>query len=172
MKFDDASRSDMAINSIVKLASFLQRALDKGRTNCIEMSEVSKYINYMIRINATESLKCIEIMLENDKCKRIKRLRNDLLALFNELLDSKAMYETLIMPNGKIDRKKLELMIELDTDIIDSLKRLKNMLSVVNSQCEITVEEEEEIRKLAADIENNVIKKKDIVNLADLSPTN
>ncbi|GIU71634.1 MAG: hypothetical protein KatS3mg003_1113 [Candidatus Nitrosocaldaceae archaeon] len=163
MKFDDASRSDMAINSIIKLASFLQRALDKGRSNYIEMGEVSKYVNYMIRTNTHESLRYIELMLENDRCKRIKRLRNDLFALFNELLEHKAVYENLILPNGRIDRNKLALLIELDTNIIDALKGLKNMLSVVKDRCEITLDEETEIRKLASEIEKGIIKKKDII---------
>lgn len=160
MKFDDMTRSDIKLNSIIKLASFLQRALDKGRSNYVEMSEVSKYINHIIKANVNESLKYIEIMLENDKCKRIKRLRNDLAALFNELLASKVAYENLILPNGQIDKDKLALLIEIDNNIIDSLKSLREMLAVANKHCKIDLYEEKEIRKLASEIERNVIKKK------------
>ena len=169
MKFDEP-KYDIKLNSIIKLASFLQRALDKGRSNYIEMGEVSKYINHIIRTNTNDSLKYIEMMLENDKCKRIKRLRNDLFALFNELLVSKVAYEELILPNGRIDKDKLTSLIEIDNNIIDSLKSLKKMLEV--KQGTITVDEEREIRKLAAEIERNVIKKKDITSLTDLSSTN
>jgi hypothetical protein len=171
MRFDEP-KSDVKLNSIIKLASFLQKAIDKGRSNYIEMGEVSKYINHIIRSNTKESLKYIEIMLENDKCKRTKRLRNDLFALFNELLVSKVSYEELILPNGKIDKDKLTSLIEVDNNIIDSLKNLKSMLEVAKKECEISIDEENEIRKLAAEIEKNVIKKNDITNLADLSSTN
>lgn len=171
MKFDEP-KSDIKLNSIIKLASFLQRAIDKGRSNYIEMGEVSKYINHIIKSNTNDSLKYIEMMLENDKCKRIKRLRNDLFALFNELLVSKVAYEELILPNGKIDKDRLTSLIEVDNSIIDLLKSLRSMLEIAKEQCEISLDEENEIRKLAAEIERNVIKKKDITNLTDLSSTN
>ncbi len=174
MKADDASRSDTTINSIIKLASSLQKALDRGRSNHLEMNEVSRYINNIIKTNVNESLRYIDTILENGKGRSIKRLRNDLLALFNMLLASNASYEHMLKSNGKIDRERLAMVFELDNDMIDSLKRLRDMLHALEKERAISDETEKEIRKLAANIEKCIIKKRDLLGSGscNLSPTN
>ncbi|MEM2855697.1 MAG: hypothetical protein QW416_01155 [Candidatus Nitrosocaldaceae archaeon] len=158
MVIDDVSRSG-TINSVIRLASLIQRAIDKRRTNYEDMCEISKHLSYMIKSNIDEILKYMELLLENSRSKHIKRLKNDLHALFNELLTCKISYENLVN-NNRVERDKLMKLIDIDNEIINSLKNIVNIIQNAYKESELSPSYEREIRKIAAEVERYTIKRK------------
>ena len=91
-----------AFNGIVKLASLLQKALDTGRSNYVEMSEISRYVSHYIKTQIEDSSMHMDYILSNHRDDNgFGRLRNDLVTLFNELNETASGgYEKLVAPMG------------------------------------------------------------------------
>lgn len=156
MAVDDVSRSD-TINSVIKLASLIQKTINKGRSSHAEMCMIDKHINHIMKVNIDDILKHIELLLANSRTKHIRRLKSDLYALFNDLLSNSISYDSLIV-NGRVDRERIAELIEIDNEIINSLKNISSLLSVCKEGLDIYYESE--IRKIAAEIERYIAKRK------------
>ncbi|MGH9922542.1 MAG: hypothetical protein ACRD38_07305, partial [Nitrososphaerales archaeon] len=97
-------KEKQGFNGIVKLASLLQKALDTGRSNYVEMSEISRYMSYYIKTQTEDSSTHMDYILNNHReDNSFKRFRNDLVTLFNELNETASNgYEKLVAPNGGV----------------------------------------------------------------------
>ena len=132
-----------AFNGIVKLASLLQKALETGRSNYVEMSEISRYMGYYIKTQIDDSSMYMDYILNNYKNgTRSKQLRDDLKNIFNDI--NKAMvngYEKLVAPNGSVNKSLLEQLIQIDTEITTTMNTIKSAIMSAKSHGEITGEE-------------------------------
>lgn len=157
-KREDAQYKAKAFNGIVKLASLLQKALDTGRSNNVEMGEVSRYLNYYIKTQVDDSIRYLDYMLNNwQEDGKFEHLRNDLLALFEAVGESPSDgYEDLVMPNGSVSKEMLEELIQVDTEITSDIKLIRDTLMVAKSSGEIQANDLKEIRCLIEELNKNM----------------
>jgi hypothetical protein len=158
-------KEKQGFNGIVKLASLLQKALDTGRSNYVEMSEISRYMSYYIKTQTEESSTHMDYILNNYREDNgFKRLRNDLVTLFGELNETASSgYEKLVAPNGSVNRGSLEELIQIDTEITGAMNLIKNALMAAKIRGEVTDYELKEINAVASDLGRNVAERKTIV---------
>jgi len=154
-----------AFNGIVKLASLLQKALDTGRSNYVEMSEISRYVSYYIKTQVDDSAIYIDYILNNHRDDNgFRRLREELFTLFNELNETTSNgYEKLVAPNGSVNRNMLEELIQIDTEITNAMNLIKNAFMTAKNSSEITDYELKEISTLANELGKNIGERKNIV---------
>ncbi len=167
-------RSTLTHNNIVKVVSIIQKALGTGKANATEIKSVSRYVTYSISSGANTCIKYIDGMIaRNSKSKRSRvkehynniilhnikdRLNNMLVELTSSIPKS---YESLILPNGHIDKVILNELIKIDNEIAYNLKILSDYLvdnkrSAVNDSCI------EEISSLLSEIELCVDERKNV----------
>ncbi len=169
-------RSTLAHNNIVKAVSIIQKALSTGKANTTEIKSVSRYVTYSISNEANTCIKYIDgMMARNSKSKRSRvkeyygnilhnikdRLNNMLVELTNSIPKS---YESLILPNGHIDKVILGELIKIDNEIAYNLKILSDYLaynkrSAVNDSCI------EEISSILSEIELCIDQRKNICKI-------
>ena len=154
-----------AFNGIVKLASLLQKALDTGRSNYVEMSEISRYISYYIKTQTDDSAMYMDYILNNYRDDNsFRRLRNDLVTLFNGLNETVANgYEKLVAPNGSMNRNMLEELIQIDTEITSTMSLIKNVLMAAKNSGKVTDYDLKEIAAVANELEKNIAERKSIL---------
>lgn len=154
-----------AFNGIVKLASLLQKALETGRSNYIEMSEISRYIGYYVKTQTDDSSMYMDYMLNNYKNGRdFKHLRNNLVNIFNDINKNIVNgYEKLLSSNGSVDKSALEELIQVDSEMTTTLSMIRSALMNAKGNGEITDEEIKEIGIMADELEVSVNKRKKIV---------
>jgi hypothetical protein len=158
-------KEKQGFNGIVKLASLLQKALDTGRSNYVEMSEISRYMSYYIKTQTEESSAHMDYILNNYREDNgFKRLRNDLVTLFGDLNETASNgYEKLVAPNGSVNRGSLEELIQIDTEITGAMNLIKNAFMAAKIRGEVTDYELKEINAVASDLGRNVAERKAIV---------
>ncbi|MFQ5940408.1 MAG: hypothetical protein ACE5KA_01750 [Nitrososphaerales archaeon] len=151
-----------AFNGIVKLASLLQKALETGRSNYIEMSEVNRYISYYVKTQIDESSAYVDYILNNSKNgMEFKRLRNDFAKVFEEISKTTLYgYEKLVAPNGGVNKSSLEQLIEIDTEITATMNIIRNGLRNGKVHGKITHNEVKEIDILLKELMINLNKRK------------
>lgn len=154
-----------AFNGIVKLASLLQKALDTGRSNYVELSEISRYVSYYVKTQIDDSSMYMDYILNNhNDSDGFKRLRTELAELFNKLNETTVNgYEKLVAPNGSVNKNLLEQLIQIDTEITSSMNLIKNVLMAVKNNGEITDPDIKEIGTVASELSKNVDERKNIV---------
>ncbi|MFQ5969757.1 MAG: hypothetical protein ACE5J2_04610 [Nitrososphaerales archaeon] len=154
-----------AFNGIMKLASLLQKALDTGRSNYVELSEISRYVIYYVKTQADDSSICMDYILNNyNKSGAFQSLRTKLVELFNKLNETTVNgYEKLVAPNGSVNKNLLEQLIQIDAEITDSMNRINNVLKAVKNNGEITDLDIKEIEIIASELRKNVGERKNIV---------
>ncbi|MGH9909766.1 MAG: hypothetical protein ACRD32_03925, partial [Nitrososphaerales archaeon] len=91
-----------ASNGIVKLASLLQKALETGRSNYVEMSEITRYISHYVKTQIDDSSTYMDYILNNYRNENnFKELRIELVNVFNDInANGVNGYEKLVAPNG------------------------------------------------------------------------
>ena len=158
-------KEKLGFNGIVKLASLLQKALDTGRSNYVEMNEVSRYMGYYIKTQIEDSAMHMDYILNNYRDDNtFKRLRNDLITLFNELNETASNgYEKLVGPNGNVNKNMLEELIQIDTEITSSMNLIKNALMAAKNSGEVSDYDLKEINGVASELGKNVGERKVIV---------
>gem|GEM_PF-1995081 len=158
-------KEKQGFNGIVKLASLLQKALDTGRSNYVEMSEISRYMSYYIKTQTEDSSMHMDYILNNYRDDNsFKRLRNDLVTLFNQLNETAANgYEKLVAPNGSVNKGSLEGLIQIDTEITGAMNLIKNALMAAKIRGEVTDYDLKEINSVASDLGRNIGERKVIV---------
>jgi len=154
-----------AFNGIVKLASLLQKALDTGRSNYVEMSEISRYVSYYIKTQIDDSVMYMDYILNNYRDDNsFRHLRNDLVTLFNELNETASNgYEKLVAPNGSVNRNMLEELIQIDTEITSAMNLIKNALMVAKNSGEVRDYDLKEIDTVVSELGKNIGERKSIV---------
>jgi hypothetical protein len=154
-----------AFNGIVKLASLLQKALDTGRSNYVEMNEISRYVSYYIKTQIDDSSMYMDYILNNHRDdNNFKHLRNDLVTLFNELNETTSNgYERLVAPNGNVNRTMLEDLIQVDTEITSAMNLIKNAFMAAKNSGEVTDYDLKEINTVANELGKNIGERKNIV---------
>lgn len=154
-----------AFTGIVKLASLLQKALDTGRSNYVEMSEISRYISYYIKTQIDDSAMYMDYILNNYRDDNsFRRLRNDLVTLFNELNETAPNgYEKVVAPNGSVNRNVLEELIQVDTEITSAMNLIRNAFMAAKNRGEVTDYELKEIDTVASELSKNIGERKSIV---------
>jgi len=154
-----------AFNGIVKLASLLQKALDTGRSNYVEMSEISRYVSYYIKTQIDDSVMYMDYILNNYRDDNsFRHLRNDLVTLFNELNETASNgYEKLVAPNGSVNRNMLEELIQIDTEITGAMNLIKNALMVAKNSGEVRDYDLKEIDTVVSELGKNIGERKSIV---------
>jgi hypothetical protein len=165
-KSDDAyKKKTKTFNGIVKLASLLQKALDSGRSNYVEMSEVSRYVNYYIKTQIDDSTMYMDYILNTYRDdSSFKRLRNDLVTLFKELNDATSNgYEKLVAPNGSVNRDMLEELIEVDGEITSAMNLIRNALMAAKNAGELSDGDLKEIHTVTDELGKNIGERKSIV---------
>ena len=167
-KSDDTQykkKAKPAFNGIVKLASLLQKALDTGRSNYVEMSEISRYVSYYIKTQIDDSVMYMDYILNNYRDDNsFRHLRNDLVTLFNELNETASNgYEKLVAPNGSVNRNMLEELIQIDTEITGAMNLIKNALMVAKNSGEVRDYDLKEIDTVVSELGKNIGERKSIV---------
>jgi len=154
-----------AFNGIVKLASLLQKALDTGRSNYVEMSEISRYVGYYIKTQVDDSVMYMDYILNNYRDDNsFRRLRNDLVTLFNELNEMASNgYEKLVAPNGSVNRDSLEELIQIDTEITSTMNLIRNVLMAAKNSGEVKDNDLKEIDSVASELGKNIGERKNII---------
>ena len=154
-------------NDIVRLVSLLQRALETGKSNYVEMNEIDKYFTYCVRTHADDiSLYMNNMLIKYKNDIRYKQIRNDLLRVFKSI-DKTGMngYEKLITTNGKINKSLLEKLVQFDTEITTSMNMIKTAFKIAKSRGEMTEEEIHEISFMVNELMITFSKRKSEVNL-------
>jgi len=154
-----------AFNGIVKLASLLQKALDSGRSNYVEMNEISRYVSYYVKTQIDDSTMYMDYILNNCRDDNgFRRLREDLVALFNGLNETTSNgYEKLVAPNGSVNVNMLEKLIKVDTEITNLMNLIKNALMAAKNNGGLTDYELKEIDSVANELHRNIDERKGIV---------
>ncbi len=158
---DDAKykkKMDPAFSGVVKLASLLQKALDTGRSNYVEMSEVSRYLSYSIKTQIDESVRYVDYIQNNHRDdSHFRHFRKSLLTLFNELNNAATNgYEKLVSANGDVSKMMLEELILLDTEVTNSMKLMRNALIAAKSSGEVTDNDLQEIEVIAKELNRSI----------------
>lgn len=167
-KSDDTQykkKAKPAFNGIVKLASLLQKALDTGRSNYVEMSEISRYVSYYIKTQVDDSVMYMDYILNNYRDDNsFRRFRNDLVTLFNDLNETATNgYEKLVAPNGSVNSERLEELIQIDTEITGTINLIRNTLRAAKNSGEVTDNDLKEIDAVVSELGKNIGKRKNIV---------
>jgi hypothetical protein len=154
-----------AFNGIVKLVSLLQKALESGRSNYVEMSEVNRYISYYVKTQIDDSSMYMDYILNNYKNGiEFKKLRNDFVKVFNDInITTIDGYEKLVAPNGSVNKDLLEQLIQLDTEITATMSMIRGALMNAKGHGEITEEEVNEIACMVDELATSINERKKIV---------
>ncbi len=157
-------KAKVAFNGIVKLASLLQKALDSGRSNYVEMSEISRYVSYYVKTQIDDSTMYMDYILNNYRDDNdFRRLRDDLVTFFNGLNESTSSgYEKLVAPNGGVNINMLEKLIKVDTEITNAMNLIKNALMAAKNNGGLTDYELKEIDGVANELHKNMDERKGI----------
>jgi hypothetical protein len=151
-------------NGVVKLASLLQKALETGRTNNVEMSEVSKYLNYYVKTQLDDSCMYLDYIIYSKSEERFKQLKSELVKIFDDINEILADgYEKLVAPNGSVDRNLFERLIQIDTDITIVSNMIRNVLGNVKDSGEITKQEIKEMSDMIDELAVHVNERKKIL---------
>lgn len=152
-------------NGITKLASLLQKALETGKSNYVEMSEISRYMSYYVKTQIDDNFMCMDYMLNNQKNGLdFKQLRNELTGIFNDVNNTIVNgYEKLVAPNGSVNKNLLEQLIQIDTEITTTMNMIDNALMNAKNNGEITSEEVKEITDMMTELVTNINERKKIV---------
>ncbi|MEM2759557.1 MAG: hypothetical protein QXU32_05035 [Nitrososphaerales archaeon] len=152
-----------AANGIVKIASLLQKALESGRSNQIEMSEVSRYISYYVKAQIDESSMYMDYILDSKNGSNFKQMRNEFVKILDEIDENITNgYEKLLAPNGSINKGLLERLIQIDTEITSGLNILRNILMSAKNGGEITDYDRREIIEIIGELSTNISERKKI----------
>lgn len=149
---------------IVRLVSFIQRALETGKSNYVEMNEIDKYFTYCMRAHADDISLHMDNMLNKYKNDiRYKELRNDLLRVFRNI-DKTGInaYQKLIKTNGRISKSLLEQLVQFDTEITASMIMIKTAFMIAKTRGELTEEEIHEISCMVNELMKTISKRKKI----------
>jgi len=154
-----------AFNGITKLASLLQKALETGRSNYVEMSEISRYMSYYVKTQIDDNFMHMDYMLNNNKNgPDFKQLRNELTNVFNDVNETIVNgYEKLVAPNGSVNKSLLEQLIQIDTEITTTMNMISSALMNAKNNGEITGEEVKEITGMMIELTTNINERKKIV---------
>ncbi|NMJ87270.1 MAG: hypothetical protein EX285_05465 [Thaumarchaeota archaeon] len=152
-------------NGVVKLASLLQKALETGRSNYIEMNEISRYMGYYVKRQIDDSCMYMNYVLNNYKnIEHFKQLSYDLKNIFNDT--NKAIvhgYEKLVAPNGSVNKSLLEQLIQIDTEITTTMNIIRSTIMNASNRDGITGEEIKEITGMIKELRTNINKRIKIV---------
>lgn len=154
-----------ASNGIVKLASLLQKALETGRSNYVEMSEISRYISHYVKTQIDDSSTYIDYILNNHRNENnFKELRIELVNIFNDInANSVNGYEKLVAPNGSVNKSLLESLIQIDAEITTGINMIRSALMNAYGHGEITEQEVKEIACMTNELAVNVNERKKIL---------
>lgn len=154
-----------AYNGIVKLASLLQKALETGRSNYIEMSEISRYISHYVKTQIDDSSTYMDYILNNYRNENnFKQLRIELVNVFDDI-NANAVngYEKLVAPNGSVNKSLLERLIQIDTEITTGMNMIRSVLMNAQNHGEISEQEVKEIAGMRNELAVNVNERKKIL---------
>lgn len=154
-----------AYNGVVKLASLLQKALETGRSNYIEMSEISRYISHYVKTQIDDSSTYMDYILNNYRNENnFKELRIELVNVFDDInANGVNGYEKLVAPNGSVNKSLLERLIQIDTEITTGMKMIRSVLMNAQNHGEISEQEVKEIASMRNELAVNVNERKKIL---------
>lgn len=154
-----------AYNGVVKLASLLQKALETGRSNYIEMSEISRYISHYVKTQIDDSSTYMDYILNNHRNENnFKELRIELVNVFDDInANGVNGYEKLVAPNGSVNKSLLERLIQIDTEITTGMKMIRSVLMNAQNHGEISEQEVKEIASMRNELAVNVNERKKIL---------
>lgn len=154
-----------AYNGIVKLASLLQKALETGRSNYIEMSEISRYISHYVKTQIDDSSTYMDYILNNYRNENnFKQLRIELVNVFDDInANGVNGYEKLVAPNGGVNKSLLERLIQIDTEITTGMNMIRSVLMNAQNHGEISEQEVKEIASMRNELAVNVNERKKIL---------
>lgn len=154
-----------AYNGIVKLASLLQKALETGRSNYIEMSEISRYISHYVKTQIDDSSTYMDYILNNHRNENnFKQLRIELVNVFDDInANGVNGYEKLVAPNGSVNKSLLERLIQIDTEITTGMNMIRSVLMNAQNHGEISEQEVKEIASMRNELAVNVNERKKIL---------
>ena len=154
-----------ASNGIVKLASLLQKALETGRSNYVEMSEISRYIGHYVKTQTDDSSTYMDYILNNYRNENnFKELRIELVNVFNDInANGVNGYEKLVAPNGSVNKSLLESLIQIDAEITSGMNMIRGALMNAYGHGEITEQEVKEIAGMTNELAVNVNERKKIL---------
>lgn len=154
-----------AYNGIVKLASLLQKALETGRSNYIEMSEINRYISHYVKTQIDDSSTYMDYILNNYRNENnFKQLRIELANVFGDITTNAVNgYEKLVAPNGSVNKSLLERLIQIDTEITTGMNMIRSVLMNAQNHGEISEQEVKEIAGMRNELAVNVNERKKIL---------
>jgi len=151
-------------NGVVKLASLLQKVLETGRTNNVEMSEVSRYLNYYVKTQLDDSCMYLDYIIYNKSEDGFKQLKSELVKIFDDINEILANgYEKLVAPNGSVDKNLFEQLIQIDTEITVISNMIRNVLGNVKDCGEITKQGIKEMSDMINELAVHVNERKKIL---------
>lgn len=155
-----------AFTGIVKLASLLQKAVDSGRSNYVEMTEISRYMGYYVKTQIDDSSMYLDYILNNYKCVRnFKELRKTLIETFDDVNGTFVSgYEKLVAPNGSVNKNMLEELIQADTEICSVLNMIRSSLRNARISGDLLDEDMKELADMSEELSSNLAKRKKIVS--------
>ena len=159
-------RSSLTHNNIVKIVAIIQKSLNNGKANTIEMKSVSRYLTYYISTEINECIKCIESITEGKRSKHkrsrsieyynetLLAIRDRLHSIVKELTKSiPKAYESIILPNGYIDKAILGELVKIDNEITYNVKLLSNYLTDIKKSGVVNGDNVKEISSILSEIE-------------------
>jgi hypothetical protein len=138
MKSEPRERLSKKLIGAQRLASRLQRAIRLGETSPREMQEVDLHVSSNLISRTANAIDNIDTLLNRSRSTQtremLSRVNSDLRCLLSELkLTKNQGYSTLIREGGKIDPKKLDNLIDLDSEIAFNVAALENSAIGLNS---------------------------------------
>ncbi len=161
-------RSTLTHNNIVKIVTIIQRTLNNGKANTIELKSVSRYITYYISTEVNKCIRYIDSIIEykNYKSKRkrsssveyyndtLLTIKDRLHTIVRELTNSiPEAYESIMLPNGYIDKAIFGELVKIDNEIAYNIKLLSNYLADVKKSGIINDDNVKEISSILSEIE-------------------
>jgi hypothetical protein len=151
-----AGKAEEQIKEARMLASRLQRAIDTGRSTSSKMMEIDKFVSHRLITKTASALQIIDNLAKEARSVAMKeefnRIYIKLLALFNEfkLIENKG-YGTMVR-SGLVDVNRLNDLIDVDTDLLNTVTLLHNFVVRISSKRSVKVDERKEILEMLDEI--------------------
>ncbi|MEM2923425.1 MAG: hypothetical protein QW560_03310 [Candidatus Nitrosocaldus sp.] len=155
-------------NNIIKIATILQKSLNNGKCNSMEMREVSRYITQCVRSNLEDCIKGLsEIIRSNSNGDRLGDVQSTLQRILHDVKGIAMAYEQIVAGNGSVDKAMLAELINIDNEITSNLKLLNNHISSIKDTG-INENEIKELSFLAGEIELNIKERVKLIKKLEL----
>ncbi|MCP8312081.1 MAG: hypothetical protein L6M37_03895 [Candidatus Methylarchaceae archaeon HK02M1] len=154
------------------LASRLQRAIDTGRSTLIKMREVDKLVSNRLTTQTAYILKTIDNLggktQNSSKKGKLNKIYLKLLDLFNEfkLMEARG-YKTMVRSRNIVDAKRLDELIDVDTELLSAIALLFKLASKISSKKSISLNMCKEILYMIDDLFLALRKRYEIIGAVD-----